>query len=280
MYRGYMTANAGDLASAVAFNALVALVPIALLLVSIAGVILRNDTVLIQAVQASVWAFTPEKTHGAIQTILEARRNIGWYSALSLVGFAWIGTNFVSCLARSMNRVYGVRNRRFVHQRGRDFVVIIVFAVLFLLAAVAAMVPTFFVNEQANFFFDRWRLARAEYQVLSYGLSLLAAMLLFLVLYRIVPNAGQRLRDVWPGTLTASMLFVIMVQVFPIYFRIFGSGNVESLFGLGSLLIGWFYLLAHVLLFGAYVNATYRGHCRMGAGLGGRSLPGCERRTP
>ena len=43
LYRGYRTANAGDLAAAVAFNALVALVPTALLLLSIAGFLLRNN---------------------------------------------------------------------------------------------------------------------------------------------------------------------------------------------------------------------------------------------
>jgi membrane protein len=279
MYRGYTASNAGDLAAAVAFNALIALVPTVLLLFSIAGLILRDDSVLIEAVHASVWAFTPEKAHEAIAAILEARRNTGLYGAISLIGFAWIGSNFVSCLARSMNRVYGVRNRRFVHQRLRDFVVIMLFAVFFLLAAVAAIIPTFFVYQDVNEFFERTKLASGGYQILSYGVSLASAVALFFVLYRIVPNAGQRLRDVWPGTLTAAVLFVAMAQVFPIYFRVFGSiERYGSAFGFVSLLVAWFYLLAHVVLFGTYVNATYQARCRSGAGLGGRSLPGCPRR--
>lgn len=280
MYRGYQTSNASDLAAAVAFNALVALVPIVLLLFSVAGFILRDDGVLVEAVHASVWAFTPKKAHEAIEAILKARRNTGWFGAVSLIGFAWIGTNFVSCLARSFNRVYGVPNRRFVRQRLRDFVVILLFAVFFLLAALAATLPTLFAAYPVNVFFERWRLASAEYQALSYGISILAALLLFLMLYRVVPNAGQHLRDVWPGTLTAAALFVVMAQVFPIYFKVFGTiERYDKAFGFLSLLVGWFYLLAHVLLFGAYVNATYQGHCRRGAGLGGRSLPGCERRV-
>lgn len=278
LYNGYRMANAGDLAAAIAFNSLVALVPIVLLLVSVAGLFLRDSALLIEAVHASVWAFTPRQAHEAIETILAARRNTGWYGAISLIGFAWIGTNLVSCLARSMNRVYGVSNRRFVHQRFRDFFVILVFAIFFVLAAVAAMVPTLFVSREVDSFFARWKLATAQYQIISYMVSLLAAICLFLVLYRIIPNAHQRLRDVWPGTLTAAILFVIMAQVFPIYLREFGTiGKYSTAFGFVSLLVAWFYLLAHVVLFGTYVNATYQRQCRTVGKVAGRDLPGCER---
>jgi membrane protein len=276
MYRGYQQANASDLAAAVAFNALVALVPIVLLLFSVAGLILRNDQVLVETIHASVWAFTPRRTHDALDAILTARNNSGWFGAVSLIGFAWIGTNFVSCLARSMNHVYDVPNRRFVHQRARDFVVITVFAAFFLLAAVAAIIPTLFVKRDLSWFFERWRLASADYQIFSYGVSLAAAIAFFLVLYRVVPNAGQRLRDVWPGTLTAALLFVALAQLFPIYFRVFGAiDRYSTAFGFVSLLVAWFYLLAHVLLFGTYVNATYQRHCRRGRRIAGHSLPGC-----
>ena len=96
-----------------------------------------------------------------------------------------------------------------------------------------------------------------------YVVALLAAVSLFLVLYRVVPNAGQRLRDVWPGSLTAAVLFVTMAQAFPIYLRLAGQYNrLGAGFGFVSLLVGWFYVLAHVLLFGTYVNATYQAKRR------------------
>jgi len=147
-----------------------------------------------------------------------------------MFGFAWIGSNFVSCLARSTNKIYGVPNRRFVHQRPRDFAVVIVMAVLLL--------------------------ASGRVQILSYALSVLAAMVLLCVLYRVVPKANQTLRDVWPGAVTASLLFVLLVQVVPLYVLLIGGVNRFGLaFALVTLLVAWFYLLAHVLLFGSYVNA-------------------------
>lgn len=258
MIRGYREANAGDLAAAIAYNALVALVPTFLLLVAIAGLFLRDGKVLETAVHASLWALPPDAARDALKTVLDARRYSGIFGIASLIGFAWVGTNFVSSLARSMNRVYGVRGCGFKCERRRSFVVIFLFAAFFLMASLAATVPTLFIGRHLGTYFETWRLAAAQAQVVSYGIAILAALALFVVIYRIVPNAGQKLADVWPGALTAATLFVVMAQAFPLYLRFFSNDNrFGQLFGLMSLLITWFYALAHVLLFGTYVNATY-----------------------
>jgi len=276
-YRGYRTANAGDLAAAVAFNALVALVPTALLLLSVAGFLLQNNEIYLKTVVATFRVLTPGAAHDALVALTELKNKGGWFGALSLIGFAWVGTNFVSCLARSMNKVYGVPNRRFVHQRPRDFAVVIVMAVLFLTSALAAIAASLFAFQKLDYFFRAWTLASGRAQILSYAVSVLAAMALFLVLYRVVPNAGQKLRDVWPGAVTAALLFVLLVQAFPIYIRFIGGANrFGQAFALVSLLVAWFYLLAHVLLFGSYVNATYQRHCDLKRSVAGHVLPGCD----
>ena len=62
-----------------------------------------------------------------------------------------------------------------------------------------------------------------------------------------------------PGTATAASLFVLMAQVYPLYFRLLGGANrYGAAFGLLTLFVAWFYVLAHVLLFGTYVNATHQ----------------------
>ena len=260
---GYRAANAGDLASAIAFNGLIALVPTFLLLVAVAGLFLQEERVMSTAVMASLWALPPNEAREALQAVLAARTNSGWLGVFSLVGFAWIGTNVVSCLARCMNRIYGVANCGFVCERQRGFFVVIAFATLFGFAAIAATVPTLFVRQSLSQYFQTWALASGWVQVFGYVVALLAAVTLFLVLYRVVPNAGQRLLDVWPGSLTAAVLFVTMAQAFPIYIRVAGEYNrLGAGFGFVSLLVGWFYVLAHVLLFGTYVNATYQAKRR------------------
>lgn len=278
MIQGYQTANAGDLAAAIAFNAVVAIVPIFLLLVSAGGLLLQDDEAMTIFIHAVLWALPREQTQDALGAVLSAKKNSSYFGALSLIGFAWVGANFVSSLARGMNRIYGVPNRQFVRQRLRAFLVVIVFAVLFLVASVPSMLASFFLRNELGIFFDALAFASGRVQAFSYGVSVLASVALFTVLYRIVPNAGQRLRDVWPGVLTSAVLFVLLLQAFPIYLRLVDSVNrFGQFFGFIPLIVGWFYLLAHVLLFGTYVNVTFRSHCDRRNGIAGVGLPGCGR---
>jgi membrane protein len=277
MVRGYQQANAGDLAAAVAFNALVAFIPTFLLCLAVAGLFLRLDRVLITALYASFWGLPAGTAGSAFEAVLSARENSSWLGALSVAVFAWTGAGFVSCLARSMNRVYGVSGCGYMCERRRGFFVIIAFAALFLVALLASTVPTLFVAQDVPYYFERWALAAGEYQVLGYVVAFVATVALFGMLYRVVPNAGQKLPDVWPGTLTAATLFVGMAQVFPIYLRLLGGANrYGAVFGLVSLLVAWFYLLAHVLLFGTYVNATYQRRRRQLAAARECTGPRCR----
>ncbi len=263
LIRGYNEANAGDLAAAIAFNALIAMVPTALLLVALGGFLFRNDAVLKAAILASVWALPTKEAKDALDTVLSAKRNSGIFGLLSLVGFTWIGANFMAALARGMNRIHGVRNRRFVHERIRGLIVIILFSILLAISGFAATLPTLFVKQDVGGYFRQWIFASSHIQLISYGLALAAALLLFTTLYRIVPNAGQRVLDVWPGAFIAALLFLCLIQVFPLYIRYVGRQNVYGgtlLFV--SLLVTWFYVMAHVLLFGTYVNATWQHHRR------------------
>lgn len=258
-HRGYRQANAGDLASAIAFNALVALVPTFLLCLAVAGLFLQIDRVLNTALYTSFWGLPRDSAGDAFAAILSARGNTSWLGALGLVGFAWSGAGFVSCLARSMNRVYGVPGCGYMCERRRGFFVILAFAALFVLAMLSATVPTLFVGRDLPFYLEEWALAAGSVQLLGYALAILATVALFGMLYRVVPNAGQHLGDVWPGTVTAAALFVAIAQAFPLYVRLVGGANrYGAVFGFVSLLVVWLYALAHVLLFGTYVNVTFQ----------------------
>ena len=82
-----------------------------------------------------------------------------------------------------------------------------------------------FVRHDLPDYFQTWSLAEGWYQVLGYVLAFSATLLLFGMLYRVVPNAGQHIADIWPGTVTASMIFVVIAQAFPIYLRLLGGFN-------------------------------------------------------
>ncbi|MBA2277992.1 MAG: YihY/virulence factor BrkB family protein [Chloroflexia bacterium] len=263
MIRGYQQSNAGDLAAAIAFNGMVILVPTFFLFIALAGLFLKRDENFLTALYASFWGLPPGAAQEALENAIIARNNSGWFGALSLIGFAWVGTSFVSCLARSMNRIYAVRNAGYVNEKQRGFFVMLIFAALFLMTLLSSTVPSFFIATDLPVYFELWALAAAKWQFAGYAVALVSAFLLFATIYRVVPNAGQHVLDVWPGAMTAAVLFVLMAQVFPLYIRLLGGTNkYGQALGLVSLMVAWFYVLAHVILFSTYINATYQRHRR------------------
>lgn len=262
MVDGYRRVNAGDLAAALAFNAMMAIVPTILLMITIAGVLLRSEELYQKAVPTTLWLLPAGLSDESVDAILSARGRSGIFGLASFAGFVWVGSTFFACLGRTMNAVYGVADPPPVQQRLRGFLVVVAFAVLFLVAVIAAALPSAFLGVSQNdlpFSLQRSVFVSGAYQVLSYVVAVLTAMLLFGMLFRVVPNARQRVEDVLPGALVTSTLFVMLVQVFPLYFRITRDLNgAGSIFALLPLLLAWFYLLAHFMLFGAFVNATYQ----------------------
>lgn len=266
MIDGYRRANAGDLAAALAFNAMMAIVPTILLMITIAGVLLQSDELYRKAVLTTLWLLPAGLGGESVEALVSARGRSGIFGLASFIGFVWIGSTFFACLGRTLNTVYGVPDPPPVRQRVRGFAIVVAFAVLFLVAVIAASLPSIFLGLSEHdlpFHLHRSILVGGAYRVFSYVIAVLTAMLLFGMLFRVVPNAGQHVEDVFPGTLVTAMLFVLLVQVFPVYLRIAQNLNtLESTFALLPLMLVWFYVLAHFMLFGAFINASYQGFRR------------------
>jgi membrane protein len=252
MVRGYQATNAGYLVAIVAFNALVAFVPTLLLLIALAGLALRDPTALTATVRAIEAALPTPDARTALDAVLSVRQSSGWFGLLSLLGFCWIGSNFADALAHCFNQIYGVADCGYVCARRKGVAVVIGSAGLLLLAGPAASLATWLLGGDGG----QGMAAGALAPVAGYGTAFLAATAFFLLLYRVLPNAGQRLHDVWPGALVAAALFVLLGQLLPLYLRLTGGANrFGAAFGLVWLLVTWLAAFAHLLLFGAYVNA-------------------------
>lgn len=267
--RGYREANGSRLVAIVAFNALVALVPTLLLLTAAAGLVLRDQAAFEAAVDAIVAAFPDREAGEALDAVISVRSYPGWIGAVSLLGFLWIGTTFADAVAHCLNRVHGVPDCGYVCTRRKGFAVVLGVAGLFM-AAAAAGLPTLLAGPRPAITGPDPAIAPVARPFLGalvgtvdvaripgYAVAFVVAAALFLMLYRVLPNAGQRLGDVWPGALVAGALFVLLGQAFPIYLRLAGGANRFGVaFGLAWLLVTWFGALGHVLLFGAHINAT------------------------
>jgi YihY family inner membrane protein len=102
-------------------------------------------------------------------------------------------------------------------------------------------------------------------QVMTWSISILSAIVMFLLLYKILPNAQQGWRDVIPGALLSTVLFFVILAVFPLYMNIFPPNQAYAVFGVFLVFTFWLYLLGFVFVLGAELNAFLKQPARSAA---------------
>lgn len=94
-------------------------------------------------------------------------------------------------------------------------------------------------------------------QVVNLGISVAVTTLLFALLFKVLPDAKVRWRDVWIGALVTAVLFSLGRFLIGLYL---GRSSVSSAYGAaGSLvvLLLWIYYSAQILLFGAEFTQVF-----------------------
>ena len=143
------------------------------------------------------------------------------------------------------------------------FLMLLLFIVLIPIMFVTSTAPSFilgFLNNEphlkslpffsilANNFITTYLTATAA--------SVFVSFLLFEAIYSIVPNQKISFRNSWRGALTASILLVLFLQLFPLYTSNFLKGYSGTI-GLAVIILLFFYYFAVILLLGGQVNAFF-----------------------
>jgi membrane protein len=88
--------------------------------------------------------------------------------------------------------------------------------------------------------------------------AFLITLVIFLAIYKFVPNVRTPWRDIWPGAMVAAVMFEIAKNLFVWYLQTFGKydqlyGNIASV----VILMIWTYVSAFILIIGAEIASEY-----------------------
>jgi len=256
-YAKWSADRAGDGAILIAWQALLSLFPLILGLLSVLGYVLRDPEARASIVGGIASQFPSQ--FGDLLGFLEETRDLGGILGIvSLLGLLWSGSTLFGAMAMVFNRFYGVADRGLVGQRLTAFVMIAIYAALIPVSVLASGISTFLVgvSEQVLPF----NVPGSAF-VVGWLVSITSAAAMFLALYRLVPNTPLSFREIWRGALLATVLFVALSQIFPIYLGYMGGGfAVYKTLGVFFLMMTWFYFVANVIVLGAELNAFYGGH--------------------
>jgi membrane protein len=248
-------ANITGLASMIAYNMLLGVVPIALLALFIGGRVLASSGVQQRVILDMGEVFPGTATHTLDALLDEVRRSSTGIGVLAIVSSLWLGSSFWGALDTAFSRIYDSPSRSWLRQR-RFALSMVLVVLLFMVATVSVPTLQSILRSGVRALpFDLARLSVVIYVgSLAVGLVLLFACLA-LIYYR-VPNFRVPWRAVWPGTLGATIAIGIVDYVFPEYLT-----HISTIARFGStvvfviIVLGWFYVLALIVLGGAIVNA-------------------------
>ena len=248
-------ANITGLASMIAYNMILGVIPLAFVALYVSGRVLRSSGVQARVILDLREVFPGTADH-TLQTLLgQVRRRSTSSGILAVVSSLWLGSTLWSALDTSFHRVYGGESRSWLHQKAFAISMVGV-TLLFMLATVAVPTLQSLLRAGAHELpFDLAHVGGFVYaSSLGFGLMLLFVCLI--IIYYRVPHFRVPWRAVWPGALGATLAIGVIDYAFPLYLtHISTIARFSSSIVLLVIVLGWFYFLAIIILGGAVINA-------------------------
>ena len=254
-------------AGSVTYSGMLALFPFLLFLVSLASVVITPEQAEQLVEQLSRVA------PGDVTRILGDRiRSITSSSQAGLLTFGalgalWAASGGVTTLVSALNTVYGVKEQRpFWKTRGLAIAMTLVSGVLAVVAALVAVVSPALAGAVGG-------PIGTAILWLRLPVAGLVMMLLWAILYYVLPDVEQSFKFITPGSVGGVVVWVVASWGFSEYVTHFGS--YEATYGsLGGIIVMllWMWISALVLLVGAEANAVIEHRSAEGKRVGAKSM--------
>ena len=247
--------NGTLLAASISFNLLFSLFPLAFAAVYIAGSVTGSPNMQEQIIRGIGYLLPVSRQliQSIISNVAAAHSAIG---AVALIGLVWGGISVFNSVRVSLNAAWGIRNPHpILKAQLINLIMMIGTAILlFLSVLLTVMFSTVYepgMQVKGVEFLRRSLITRILSNILVTGL----AFLVFLLLYKFIPNIRPKWKDIWIGALAAAISFEITKVIFIWYIKIFSPYNL--VYGsIGTLIafLMWTYLSALVFLFVAKIT--------------------------
>jgi membrane protein len=255
--------KAPQLGAALAYYTVFSLAPLILVLLAIIGGVFRHDP-------AGAWRrlteqmgyFLDRNAVQVVQGIAQKASQPNKSALATMIGiiFALFGASGVfGQLQDSLNTIWGVKAKPgtgiwgFVRNRFLSFAMVAGVCFLLLVSlTVEAALKGFSHYIQARLP-GGLTIAVTVYLIFDF----VVVVMMFGLIFKVLPDAKTRWRDVWVGSVMTALFFLIGKWALGLYL---GSGAAASVYGTASSLITlllWIYYSSQILLFGAEFTQVY-----------------------
>lgn len=253
--------NASRLAAALSCYTLLSLAPLVVLAVSIAGLAFGDEAAR-GHISRELGGLVGGEAAGAVEAVVENAKapERGILNAIVGIAVLLFGASGVFAeLQASLNTIWEVKAKPEEGIKGlirqRFFSFAMVLAVAFVL--LVSLVVSASLAAIGGFFEQYLPGGEALWQIVNFLVALAVTTALFALIFKVIPDAEIRWKDVWIGGLLTAVLFALGKLALGLYI---GKSGVTSSFGVaGSLvaLVIWVYYTSQIVFLGAEFTQVY-----------------------
>jgi len=240
-----------------AYNLLIALLPIAVASFGIFGFILKDDLDAQKAVKDKIIDLFPHDniTQTGVRQVVdlafnELSEDAGVILIIGVVFAIFGASRLFITIDQCITIVYRLPERTFLRQNIMAFGMLFIFIILVIIMLAASSAPSALISiipgggSHAGIF------------IAGVLFSLFVAFVLLEAIYWIVPNKKMSFKVTWCGALVAACTLEIFIILFPLYVRRF-MGNYAGQIGFAVIFLLFLYYFATILILGAQINAFF-----------------------
>ncbi|MGO8948779.1 MAG: YihY/virulence factor BrkB family protein [Ktedonobacterales bacterium] len=263
-----------NLAGLLAYNFLLALFPILLLLIAGLGIVLNHTSPQTeQTLEQYVASALPQSVGNVIVqgVTTHLKESVGPLLLVGIVTSLITGSRLFLSLENCFGIIFRLRGRTLLRQTRMAFGMLLLYLVLLPVLFLISILPADIIN-----LFDLHRQSAIGGPLLTASrilVGFMTAFVLFGATYMFVPHRLVRWRSWqrnWRGALVAAVLLIGYELLFPLYEQLFlHADNYGSVAGFAVVILLFFYYIAFILLLGAEINSWAAGQRETAADLPG-----------
>jgi len=241
-----------------AFNLLIAILPMAITLFGILGLILGNHPDLRNRIKNHIVnSFPPKANDGLREIINMAFRQLYHDAGIILafgILFAIIGSSrlFIA-IDRALTIIYRIEERKLIKKYLLAIGMLFLFLILIPLMMAASSAPSLLLDVIPN------AGRRFGTYILGLLISLFFSFLLFEIIYLIIPNKKMTFKQTWCGSIVAASALQLFMILFPLYVKKCMASYTGQI-GFAVILLLFLFYAAVILILGAQINAFFFEH--------------------
>lgn len=250
------------LAAALAYYSAFSIAPLLVVILAIVGFVIDQQDARDQII-AQVTQTVGADAAGIVDRLIQntTKPNQGVLSSILGGGALLFGAlGLFTQLQASLDWIWGIEDvkresavRGFIKDKLLSFGMILVIGFLLLISLVLSTVLSFFDSFLQGLFPG----ANVVLPILTEAVSFGVITLLFMFIYKYLPHAEIRWRDVWVGAAVTALLFTIGKTLLGLYLSNSATTSAYGAAGAFVLILLWIYYSAQILLFGAEFTQVY-----------------------